>query len=356
MDGFEGVIIAEQSVLDAWTAECGDLDPVAVDTEGDSLHCYREKLCLIQMSTANATVLIDPLSPLNFAGFKGMLQARTVVLHGCDYDLRMLRRGIQFSPGPVFDTYLGARLLGLKEVGLASLVQQYFGVQLPKTSQKANWSRRPLTPVMVSYAMNDTRHLLPLAERIGEQLRQLGRWDWFEESCSRAIEAAGEDRERDPEKAWKVSGSAALRGQALAVLRALWFWREAEAEQVDRPTFQILRNEEMVEIAEAAGQGKIVTPHYLTAGRRRRFQEALHVALAMPERDWPKREHVIRSRLSLEQEKRLEALKQRRDRVAAELQLDPGVVAPKQALERLMREPDAINSALMRWQRTVLDI
>ena len=82
----------------------------------------------------------------------------------------------------------------------------------------------------------------------------------------------------------------------------------------------------------------------------------MHAALELPESDWPKREQVVRSRLSPEQEKRLEALKQRRDRVAAELQLDPGVLAPKQALERLVREPDAINSALMRWQRTVLGL
>lgn len=356
MTDFDGTIIADQGALDAWVAVCSACDPVAVDTEGDSLHCYREKLCLIQMSTASATLLIDSLVRLDFSGFNAMLSARTLVLHGCDYDLRMLRRGIQFAPGPVFDTYLGARLLGLKEVGLASLVQRYFDVELPKTSQKANWARRPLTPTMVSYAMNDTRYLLPLAERIGAQLCEMGRWSWFEESCARAVAAASEDRERDPEKAWKVNGSSALRGRALAVLRALWFWREREAEQADRPTFQILRNEELVEVALGASQGRINLPHHLPAGRRKRLYATLHQALALPEHAWPQREPVIRMRPTPEQEKRFEDLRQQRDRIATELELDPGVLAPRQALERMVREPESVGTVLMGWQRQLLGV
>src|SRR5919206_4516961 len=101
MTDFDGAIIAGQAALDSWVAACSQSDPVAVDTEGDSLHCYREKLCLIQMSTAAATLLIDPLVRLDFSAFNAMLSARTVVLHGCDYDLRMLRRGIRFAPGAV---------------------------------------------------------------------------------------------------------------------------------------------------------------------------------------------------------------------------------------------------------------
>ncbi|MBV9492395.1 MAG: ribonuclease D [Verrucomicrobia bacterium] len=357
MPGFGGpIIIADQAALDSWVTACSQHNLVAVDTEGDSLHCYREKLCLIQMSTPDGTLLIDPLVPLDFSGFNSMLKARTVMLHGCDYDLRMLRRGIRFVPGPVFDTYLGARLLGLKEVGLASLVSRYFEIELPKTSQKANWARRPLTPTMVSYAMNDTRYLLPLAERIGAQLRELGRWSWFEESCARAVAAAAEDRERDPEKAWKIAGSSALRGRALAVLRALWHWREGEAEQADRPSFQVLRNEELVEAAQGAVQGRVNVPHYLPSGRRKRFQATLRQALALPEHEWPQRDPVIRIRPTPEQEKRFEELRQRRDRVALELQLDPGVLAPRQALERLIREPQSIDLVLMQWQRDLLGL
>ena len=78
----------------------------------------------------------------------------------------MLRRGTKFAPGEVFDTYLAARLVGLKEVGLASLVKEFFEIELPKSSQKANWARRPLTPAMIEYAINDTLYLIELAERL----------------------------------------------------------------------------------------------------------------------------------------------------------------------------------------------
>ena len=91
-------------------------------------------------------------------------------------------------------------------------MKEFFEIDLPKSSQKANWARRPLTPAMIDYAINDTLYLIELAERLTEELRAKGRWEWFEESCQKAVLAAGEDREKDPERIWKITGSAALRG------------------------------------------------------------------------------------------------------------------------------------------------
>ena len=149
------LIITNNELLDDWCGTLEKCDPVAVDTEGDSLHCYFEKLCLIQIGLPEQDVLIDPLEPLDFSRFNAVLAQRRIILHGCDFDLRMLRRGTKFAPGEVFDTYLAARLVGLKEVGLASLVKEYFEIDLPKSSQKANWARRPLTPAMIAYAINE---------------------------------------------------------------------------------------------------------------------------------------------------------------------------------------------------------
>ena len=101
---------------------------------------------------------------------------------------------------------------------------------------------------MLAYAVNDTRYLLALAHRLTDQLQEKGRWSWYEESCERAVLAAAEDREKDPEQAWKIAGSAALAPQTQAILRALWHWRESEAEQMDRPPFQIMRNEDLLAI------------------------------------------------------------------------------------------------------------
>jgi ribonuclease D len=356
MTNLDVLIITKNEELDDWCGTLEKFEPIAVDTEGDSLHCYFEKLCLIQIGLPGQNVLIDPLGPLDFSRFNSILAAKRIILHGCDYDLRMLRRGTKFVPGAVFDTYLAARLIGLKEVGLASLVKEFFNIELPKSSQKANWSRRPLTQTMIQYAINDTRYLCELAERLSNELHTRGRRDWFQESCQRAVLAAGEDREKDPERVWKIPGSTALRGRALAVLRALWRWRDAEAQKADRPSFQVVRNEELIQLAKLAGEGTVRIPLGVQGSRRKRLHVVLQQALQLPESEWPQRAHPVRMRATNEQEQRLEQLKNRRDRLAEGLQLDPGVVAPRQALERISREPEAVGSVLMQWQRQLLDL
>jgi ribonuclease D len=352
----DALLLTNDEQLGEWTRRIAMCDPVAVDTEGDSLHCYFEKLCLIQVSIPETDVLVDPLASLDFTDFCRVLANRTTVFHGCDYDLRMLRRGIGFVPGEVFDTYLAARLVGLKEVGLASLVKYYFDIDLPKSSQKANWARRPLTPTMAQYALNDTRYLLSLAEKLGRELLDLQRWDWFTESVQRAVAAAAEDREKDPERIWKIPGSTTFRGQALAMLRAVWHWREAEAQKVDRPGFQILHNEELIELVKGVVESNAQLPARFSPSRRKQLQAAIDAALALPESEWPQRVRSGRSRPTEEEERRLDELRLKRDKVATELNLDPGVVAPRQALERISREPAAATQVLMRWQRELMGI
>jgi ribonuclease D len=356
MSSSDVLIITTDAVLDEWCAALGKKDSIAVDTEGDSLHCYFEKLCLIQITIGDQNVLIDPLEPLDFSKFNTLLARRRIILHGCDYDLRMLRRGIKFTPGEVFDTYLAARLVGLKEVGLASLVKEFFGIDLPKSSQKANWAKRPLSETMIEYAINDTLYLVELAERLTEGLYALGRWGWFQESCLKAITAAAEDREKDPERIWKIPGSSDLQGLSLAVLKVLWHWRDEEAKNADRPSFQVLRNEELVELAKSAGEARVRIPQSIQGSRRKRLSIALEQALALPESEWPHRIKFPRKKPTTEQEQRFEHLKNRRDRVAEGLNLDPGVVAPRQALERISREPEEVGNALMRWQRQLLGL
>ena len=174
---------------------------------------------------------------------------------------------------------LAARLIGRREFSYAALVKAEFGIELTKGSQKANWARRPLTPTMAAYAQNDTRYLLEIADRLEGTLHQLGRWAWFEQSCARAMATAAIERERDTEDSWRINGSGALRGRAAATLRELWHWREEEARVVDRPTFHILRNEDLLNAAKGFAAGE--KPHFdhLRGGRKARFYEAAERAL-----------------------------------------------------------------------------
>src|SRR5437762_10419186 len=203
-------------------------DRIAVDTEADSLHCYYEKLCLIQLSFAGNDYLIDPLADFDLAPLAHALTEREIVLQGADFDLRLLRRSLNFVATRIFDTVIAARLLGIREFSFSALVERFFGIVLSKGSQKANWAQRPLPRHMAEYAMNDTRYLLPLAEKLEAGLRERGRLDWFRQSCERALEQAAIQRSRDDDEPWRISGAGKLGGRACAVLRELWQWREKE--------------------------------------------------------------------------------------------------------------------------------
>src|SRR2546423_1784354 len=200
-------------------------DRVAVDTEADSLHCYREKLCLLQVSLPEGDFLVDPLAENELGALADTLARKEIILHGADYDLRLLRRALDFRPTRVFDTVIAARLLGGREFSYAALVEKYFGIALAKGSQKANWALRPLSEKMKEYARNDTHYLLALAEKLEKQLIERDRLGWFKQSCERAIVSAGVDRERDMEEVWRIGGSGVIRRRGAALLRALVVWR-----------------------------------------------------------------------------------------------------------------------------------
>ena len=148
---------------------------VAVDTEADSLHAYPEKVCLIQISTDSSDRLVDPLARLDLGPLLDALSGHELIMHGADYDLRLLRKHHEFVPSSIFDTMLAARLLGLRQFGLGHLVENYLGVKLEKGPQKANWAVRPLTERMERYARNDTHYLKPLADHLKSQLETEGR-------------------------------------------------------------------------------------------------------------------------------------------------------------------------------------
>jgi ribonuclease D len=350
-------LISNDSQLAELLPHLTAVERVALDTEADSLHVYREKLCLIQLSLpGDIDALVDPLGDFSLQPFYAALEGKLIVLHGADYDLRLLRRAGGFVADAVFDTMLAARLLGRREFSYAALVQAEFAVTLTKGSQKANWARRPLTAAMAAYAQNDTRYLLALAERLEAGLRAVGRWDWFEQSCARALTLAAIEKERDGEEAWRISGSGILRGLAAAIFRELWRWRDQEARHVDRPSFHILRNEELLAAAKEFAGGQNPRFDHLRGSRRDRFYEAVERARQLPESAWPMLAKRPFSRWTAEEEKRAAALKNVRDKAAAELDLDPSIIAARATLETLAVRAEAAADLLMPWQRSLLNL
>jgi ribonuclease D len=349
-------VIANAAQLRELLPHFESVDRVAIDTEADSLHCYREKLCLLQISIPERDAIVDPLADVDLGPLRDALANKEIVLHGADYDLRLLRRNMSFVPQRIFDTSLAARLIGIREFSLAALVKKYFDIELVKGSQKANWAQRPLSSRMAEYAINDTRYLLPLAEQLEKELNSLNRMEWFRQSCQRALDQAAIDRERDVDEAWRISGAGALRGQAAAVLRELWNWREKEAEAADRPPFHILQNRELLDSAEKFAIGESPDYKHFSDRRRRAFREAAKRGMQLPEKDWPVRPRRYGTRPTAEVVKRIEKLRQNRDAAAKELQIESSLIAPRATLEAIAADKTRADALLVPWQRELLGI
>jgi ribonuclease D len=332
------------------------VDRVAVDTEADSLHCYFEKLCLVQLSFGENDYLLDPLAGYDLAPLAAALQGKELVLQGADFDLRLLKRALDFTATRVFDTVVAARLLGIHAFSLAALVERYFGVTLTKGSQKANWAQRPLPPHMQDYAMNDTRYLLPLAQKMEAELKEKGRYGWFQQSCQRGLAQTAIERVRDEEGAWRINGSGALSPRASAILRALWLWRDGEAQAADRPSFQILQNHLLVQAAKTFDEAGVPQFRHLTPRRRRGFMEATDGALRLPPIEWPERQRRVGVRPSQEMERAAENLRKKRDVIAEQLGLDPSFIAPRATVESIAADQSRSQALLVPWQRGLLEV
>src|SRR6266536_1663644 len=342
-------------------------DRVAIDIEADSLHSYREKLCLVQISAPAAAnpegfrgscndFIVDPLAGLDLEALRRALELREMVLRGADYDLRVMKRGLDFTAQRIFDTMIAARLLGIREFSLAALVKRYFGLELPKGSQKANWAKRPLPARMAEYAINDVHYLLPLAEKLEAELDRCERRDWLQQSCERAIELAAVARTRNQDELWRIRGSGVLRGHAAAVLRALWQWREREAEKADRPPFHILRNEELLKASAKFASGSVPDYKHFSFRRRQAFREAAQAALRAPESEWPVSRRRYGTRPTAETIQYAEELWRRRNKSAEELGLEPSFIAPRSTLEAIAANCTRAPALLVPWQRELLGV
>lgn len=345
----------------------------AVDTEADSLHHYVEKLCLVQVSIPGHDLVIDPLAEgMNLTEFIRTIFSKPLLLHGADFDIRMLKRasgGLMPEKG-IFDTVIAAQLLGYEHQGLADLVEKHFQIKLSKSSQKADWSRRPLTETLLDYAINDTKHLKGLSDLLTEELSSLGRLEWHRQFCARLVRSLAEPKADrvQAETAWQVKGSKELKGKGLAYLKALWYWRENEAKRKDRPTFKVIHSELLVKIAAWAVENPSKDVAELPNAPRNikgEYHDALNAVLAealhhAELRFTHKPREYSPRKWTEKQNQRLLRLKTERESLAKELKLHPSLLATNAILEVIAYEPPADKEAvrqieiLMPWQAEVL--
>lgn len=335
-----------------------------VDTEADSLHHYFEKVCLIQLSFSGANYIIDPLAGFSLSEFFEVLAEKELIFQGADYDLRLLKKSFGFRPRTrIFDTMLAAQILGYDKIGLAALVERFFGEVMPKAGQKADWSERPLRPGLLTYASDDTKYLEAIADAMAESLEKLNRTAWHRECCERVVKATWLPDKEDSREAWRIKGCHAMTPRELAFVRGLWLWRDQEARKRDRPVFYILKNEDLIELArwraKHPGAPFAQGPSWLkrfSGENLARLDEALRTAAGVCPEERPLPRKIKPRTGALPHQQKLEPLLAACRKIAEELKIEPSLLASRAAITALIRNPprsvdEAMEaSGMMRWQ------
>lgn len=246
------ILVSTARALHDLAIELGGVSAIGVDTEGDSFYSYREKTCLVQISTRDEDYVIDPLALSDLTPLASVFADVAVlkVFHAAENDIAALRRDLHLETRHLFDTRVAARILGVPRVGLADLLREHFGVETNKRLQRYPWASRPLDRAALEYAARDSHYLLPLRDLLWQRLADAGRLDEAEEEFERGESAAATERTFDPETFWRLKGASALTPPQRAVLRELYSWRDRQAAAADRPPFRIAPDSALVALAK----------------------------------------------------------------------------------------------------------
>jgi ribonuclease D len=359
------LFVERQEAFDDLLPELAAGGQLAVDTEAASFHRYSDRVYLLQLSSRERTLVVDPLAVTDLARFGAVLADPDVevVFHDADYDLRLLEREFGIRATKLFDTRVAAQLLDEPGIGLAALLEKYQGVTLDKRFQRADWSRRPLPEDMLRYAATDTKHLLALRDLLAERLESAGRTAWAAEEFA-LLEDVRWGPAEDEEPAWlRLKGAKALKPRELAILRELHAWRDDQAKRLDRAAFRVLNNEPMLAMARAmptdleALTGIPGIGSETISRRGPQLLAAIERGRAVPDSRLPRLERAPRRAPDPILEARVERLKALRNRLAQKLALQPGVLCPNGTLEAIARaNPQTLDELaavpeLRHWQR-----
>jgi ribonuclease D len=227
---------------------------LAVDTEANSLHAFQERVCLIQFSTPRTDYLVDPLALDDLTYLAPIFSDPQIeiIFHAAEYDVLGLARDFDFSFSSIFDTMLAARTLGYKQVGLASLLSEKFGIDVDKHNQKADWGQRPLTASLIDYARLDTHYLIALRDILEGELREKGRWDLASEDFQRSCFANTGNNHRPLRASWeRIDGRLDLNSRQQTILKELCLNREKMAARLNRPLFKVVDDRVLLKVAQS---------------------------------------------------------------------------------------------------------
>jgi ribonuclease D len=348
-------IVTTTAALTDWVARLQSAPAIGLDTEFLRERTYRAELCLIQVATADDATCIDPLAEMSLTPLIPVLAGQPVkVMHASRQDVEVLFP-LAGLVRPVFDTQIAAALTGLPaQIGYGELVRRTLGTELAKSHTRTDWSRRPLSPEQVEYALDDVRYLLPLKASLEEQLDKLNRLSWLEEELSALADV--QSFTVNPDEAWqRLKGLRGLDPGRTRLTRALAAWRERRAIERNRPRGWILDDVALREIVmrvprnvEQLGQVPELTP-----GVVKNCADELLGMIAEANIPNPPPPVMARPRPSPEQTALVRKLTTLNQTIAQGLGLSPEVLATRRDIEQLA-EGGRDLSILQGWRRTVI--
>ena len=350
----------------------GSKEPFALDCEAAGFHRYSDRLCLVQVTTSGGEdFILDALAFDVGSVLRGPLEDPDVpvLMHGADYDLRLLDRDVGISLRGLIDTQVAASLLGESALGLAALLQKHLDIRLAKKYQRADWAKRPLPDDMLDYAASDTRYLHELVRRLQGALTSSGRLTWAQEEY-RNLEAVRWEDSSDEDPVTRVKAARDLTARQVAMLREALVWRDEIAQAQDRAPFRIASDQVLIEVVQSRPGGtselaqtkgmndRLAREHgaSLLARIARVDDVADEAVVGLPRR--PRGSGP--GRPPPEVEELAERLKQVRNRRAADLGIDRGTLLPNAALVEIARvaprSADDLSSVvgLRQWQLEVV--
>ncbi len=326
--------------LQALSQELSREPLIGVDSEANSLHAYRERLCLLQFSTPSQDAVVDPLLLPDLSSLAPVFSDPRIekIFHAAEYDLIVLHRDLGFTLSNLFDTMVAARILGRKKVGLGNLLEEEFGIHLEKRFQRADWGQRPLRAEMLEYARMDTHHLIELRHKLKDELQARGRWEIAQEDFARQPSLIPSLAEPPQQDIWRIKGARDLTPRGAAILQELAVYRESRAAQADQPLFKIISDTTLSAIAASQPQSAkdLESLEGMTPGQVRRHAKGLLAAVRRGEQSPPLR----RPRRAPYDEacvERLDKLRAWRKAAALEMDVESDVVLPKDLMQTVAK-------------------
>lgn len=313
---------------------------LGMDTEFVRERTFFPQPGLLQFSDGETIWLLDPVQLEGDPGLAGLLadlmqnESQVKILHSVGEDLEVIDLVCGQLPEPLFDTQIAAAMLGWPlQLRYETLAAELVGASFPGGLGRNNWRRRPLPDEWLEYAANDVIALPEMHAQFTERLEEKGRLEWHREDCRRLVAQA----RADVDPITRIRGAERLDDAALTRLATLARWRDAQARERDLPRAFVVPDPALLELArrnpsELAALERIDS---FRPGQARRFGKQILELLAQPDTDFVRPDEL--HPLEVEQRDRVRALQDRVGEAAAQLGVEPALIASKRELTRIVQ-------------------